>query len=147
MTISKKLEAGKANRQRATVGMERLATPNDSFYSADTFPDPKEPPIMVGPKVLVRPAPRVTKIGSIHLADQAIDDQKYQNAIGKVLKISHLCWTDVGDGQPWCKVGDWVLFGRYAGYPITYDGVRMIILNDEEITAVLPDWKLLQAND
>ena len=39
--------------------------------------------------------------------------------------------------QPWCKVGDWVVFGRYAGARISVQKVKMVLLNDDEILATL----------
>ena len=40
---------------------------------------------------------------------------------------------------PWCKEGDWILFGRYAGARFGIEGGEMRLLNDDEILAVLPD--------
>ena len=40
-------------------------------------------------------------------------------------------------GQPWAKVGDSVLFGKYAGIKLESEGVRLVILNDDEIVAVI----------
>ena len=37
----------------------------------------------------------------------------------------------------WCKEGDWVVFGRYAGARIPIDGGEIRILNDDEILAVV----------
>jgi co-chaperonin GroES (HSP10) len=34
---------------------------------------------------------------------------------------------------PWCKQGDWVVFGRYAGSRIRIDGGEVRLLNDDEI--------------
>jgi co-chaperonin GroES (HSP10) len=40
---------------------------------------------------------------------------------------------------PWCKEGDWVVFGRYAGARITIDGGEIRILNDDEIVGIVND--------
>ena len=40
---------------------------------------------------------------------------------------------------PWCKKGDWILFGRYAGARFRIEGGEMRLLNDDEILAMLPD--------
>ena len=40
---------------------------------------------------------------------------------------------------PWCKEGDWVIFGRYAGARFRIEGGEMRLLNDDEILAVISD--------
>ena len=40
---------------------------------------------------------------------------------------------------PWCKEGDWVIFGRYAGARFQIEGGDMRILNDDEILACIDD--------
>ena len=40
---------------------------------------------------------------------------------------------------PWCKRGDTVLFSRYAGKRFKSGGVEFRMLNDDEITATIPD--------
>jgi len=36
---------------------------------------------------------------------------------------------------PWCKEGDWVIFGRYAGSRFKIEGGEVRLLNDDEIIA------------
>jgi co-chaperonin GroES (HSP10) len=38
---------------------------------------------------------------------------------------------------PWCKAGDWIIFGRYAGARIPIDGGEIRLLNDDEVLAVV----------
>ena len=40
---------------------------------------------------------------------------------------------------PWCKEGDWVLIGRYAGSRFKIDGAEPRILNDDEIITTISD--------
>ena len=40
---------------------------------------------------------------------------------------------------PWCKVGDWVVFARYAGSRIEIEGGEVRLLNDDEILATVQD--------
>ena len=40
---------------------------------------------------------------------------------------------------PWCKKGDWIIFGRYAGARMNIDGGEIRILNDYEILATIHD--------
>jgi len=37
------------------------------------------------------------------------------------------------------KVGDRVTYGKYAGQKIVVKGVKFLLLNDDEITSILPD--------
>ena len=57
------------------------------------------------------------------------------NSVGQVIAMGPECYSD--RKQPWCKVGDWVLFGRYAGARISVQNVKMVIVNDDEIIASL----------
>ena len=38
---------------------------------------------------------------------------------------------------PWCKVGDWVVFARYAGSRIEIDGGEVRLLNEDEVLATV----------
>ena len=38
---------------------------------------------------------------------------------------------------PYCKEGDWILFGRYAGARFKIEGGEVRILNDDEIIATI----------
>jgi hypothetical protein len=38
----------------------------------------------------------------------------------------------------WPSAGDRITYGKYAGQKIIIDGVKLLILNDDEITSVLP---------
>ena len=41
--------------------------------------------------------------------------------------------------KPRPKVGDKVTYGKYAGQKLTINGVRFLLLNDDEVTSILPD--------
>ena len=58
-----------------------------------------------------------------------------------MLKAGPLAYADASkfpDG-PWCKEGDWVIFGRYAGSRIQIDGGEIRLLNDDEILGIVTD--------
>ena len=40
---------------------------------------------------------------------------------------------------PWCKVGDWVVFARYAGSRIEIEGGEVRLLNEDEVLATVQD--------
>ena len=79
--------------------------------------------------------------GGIALADQTIERQQLTTTCGYVLKIGPLAYADttkVPHGA-WCKEGDWIIFGRYAGARMNIDGGEIRILNDDEILAIIED--------
>ena len=43
----------------------------------------------------------------------------------------------IGHSRAWCKQGDWVIFGRYAGARFRIDGGEVRLLNDDEILATI----------
>jgi co-chaperonin GroES (HSP10) len=59
---------------------------------------------------------------------------------GIVLAVGPTAWKDFGSA-PWCKVGDEILFAKFAGKfitdPETQDDV--CILNDEDVVAVVKE--------
>ena len=55
---------------------------------------------------------------------------------GIVLSIGPTAWADFG-GIPWCKVGDEVIFAKFAGKNITDENnEQLFLLNDDDICAV-----------
>lgn len=117
---------------------------NDQWYSDDAVPDPKDPPIAVGYRILVRPYPRRVKVGSLWIPDSNLEIQDYQNAIGRIVSIGPDAWSD--SESRWAEVGDWVMFGKYAGTRFTYDKVRFVAMNDDDVIMLLPDANLFEAN-
>lgn len=79
--------------------------------------------------------------GGIVLADQTIERQQLTTTCGYVLKIGPLAYADETKFPhgAWCKEGDWIIFGRYAGARMNIDGGEIRILNDDEILAVIND--------
>ena len=58
---------------------------------------------------------------------------------GYVLRVGPLAYQDSNkfgnDAEPWCKQGDWVIFGRYAGSRFKIEGGEVRLLNDDEVLA------------
>ena len=79
--------------------------------------------------------------GGILLTDEAIQEQSYTTVTGLVLKMGPDCYKDENrfPNGPWCKKGDWIIFGRYAGSRFGIDGGEVRILNEDEIIAVVKD--------
>ena len=97
-------------------------------------------PKPTGYRILILPftISSITK-GGIHLASQTVDKERLATVVGYVVSLGPDAYGDLGkfpDGA-WCKEGDWVIFGRYAGARFQIDGGDMRLLNDDEILAVI----------
>ena len=97
-------------------------------------------PHPTGYRILILPfvAQGVTK-GGIHLAKQTLDKERLATVVGYVVELGPDAYGDLNkfpDG-PWCKKGDWVIFGRYAGARFQIEGGDMRLLNDDEILACI----------
>ena len=38
---------------------------------------------------------------------------------------------------PWCKIGDWIIFARYAGSRLAIEGGEVRLLNDDEVLGTI----------
>lgn len=99
-------------------------------------------PKPTGWRIVVLPfkPPKKTKSGIV-LAEQAVERQQIATVCGYVVATGPLAYADTDkfpDG-PWCKKGDWIVFGRYAGARIGIDGGEIRILNDDEVLATIRD--------
>ncbi len=105
-------------------------------------PQKEQLPVPTGYRILILPRGRdpVTEAG-IHLAKETIERDSLASVVGYVVAIGPDAYKDVNKFPegPWCKEGDWILFGRYAGARFNIEGGEMRLLNDDEILAVLPD--------
>ena len=123
-------------------------------FGSDKTPVPQEPKIThenldshkerlpkpTGYRILILPftMSSITK-GGIHLASRTVDKERLATVVGYVVSLGPDAYGDLGkfpDGA-WCKEGDWVIFGRYAGARFQIDGGDMRLLNDDEILAVI----------
>jgi co-chaperonin GroES (HSP10) len=95
-------------------------------------------PTPTGWRLLVLPyaGPKKTK-GGIILSDQTQDTIQMTTVCAYVLKVGELAYKDKEKfpNGPWCKEGEWVIFGRYAGSRFKIEGGEVRILNDDEIIA------------
>jgi len=107
-------------------------------------------PQPTGWRILILPFKGKKKTdGGVILPDQAIEREALATVCGFVLKVGPLAYKDpqkFGDPvdptknwKPWCKEGDWVIFGRYAGSRFKIEGGEVRLLNDDEILATIND--------
>ena len=80
--------------------------------------------------------------GGVHIPDAVIDREALATVVAYVLKVGPLAFKDpakFGDAKDpsWCKEGDWVCIGRYAGARFKIDGGEVRIINDDEVIATI----------
>ena len=104
-------------------------------------------------RVLLRPMPHKEKsAGGVYLADETKEADMYNDSRALVIALGPLCYT--GDKFrphpeaqpiPACQVGDWVTVGKYAGQSVTVNGAKLLLVNDDNITSVIPDPRAMKA--
>jgi len=68
----------------------------------------------------------------------AIDEKAERAATGSgvVVQIGPACWPDQ---EPWCKVGDHIIFARHSGkfHKDVDTGEDYVMINDEDVQIVI----------
>ena len=77
--------------------------------------------------------------GGVLFANETVDKQQVASQCGNVLAMGPECYSDKTryPNGPWCKVGDWVVFARYAGSRIQIEGGEVRLLNEDEVLATV----------
>jgi chaperonin GroES len=99
-------------------------------------------PMPTGWRMLVLPFRMKEKTdGGIIMGTETIDRQQVASQCGNVIAMGDACYVDKEryPNGPWCKVGDWVVFARYAGSRIEIEGGEVRLLNEDEILATVQD--------
>ena len=97
-------------------------------------------PNPVGYRILVRPWSGKAKTkGGVILADETQDKIQMTTGVGLVVKMGDLCYQDTEKFPkgPWCKEGEFVIYGRYAGSRFQTKYGEHRILNDDEIIGTI----------
>jgi len=97
-------------------------------------------PQPTGWRMLVLPFKMKEKTkGGIIMGQDTLEKQQVASQCGNVLAMGPDAYGDkqrFPDG-PWRKVGDWVMFARYAGSRIKIEGGEVRLLNDDEVLATI----------
>ena len=103
--------------------------------TVDQLPEPS------GYRILVLPfTPKNKTKGGILFSQETLDKARIATTCGYVLKMGDLAYKDKDKfDKPWCKVGDWVMFARYAGSRLPIEGGEVRILNDDEVLGTIKD--------
>ena len=97
-------------------------------------------PQPTGWRILVLPFKMGEKTkGGILMGQDTLEKQQVASQCGNVLAMGPDCYRDKDRYKegPWCKVGDWVMFARYAGSRIKIEGGEVRLLNDDEVLATI----------
>jgi chaperonin GroES len=119
------------DRKNDLIGVKKTKkVTNESFK----LPQP------TGWRILILPFKMNDKTkGGVYLGESTLEKQQVGSQCGNVLAVGPDAYGDkqrFPDG-PWCKVGDWVMFARYAGSRIKIEGGEVRLLNDDEILATI----------
>tara|TARA_R110002020_G_scaffold278158_1_gene493606 strand:- start:770 stop:1189 length:420 start_codon:yes stop_codon:yes gene_type:complete len=104
----------------------------------------KELPKPLNWKVLIQPNQVNMKTkGGLYLASISKDNEEYLTAHGRIAAMGDLAYKDRDTGEAWKtmspKVNDRVTYGKYAGQKIIINGVKFLLLNDDELTSIIPE--------
>jgi co-chaperonin GroES (HSP10) len=91
--------------------------------------------------ILVRLYTKPKKVNGLIMPDKTHDEQHYFVCTGLVVRKSKGAYKDSRYEQTgkWCKVGDWVVFPKAAGYKVTIDGMPCYVLKEDAIDLIIPD--------
>jgi len=105
-------------------------------------------PQPTGWRILVAPyqGKEVTDKGVI-IPDQIRQREALATVVAYVLKVGPLAYQDTTKFGPavfeedraWCKEGDWICIGRYAGSRFSLEDMEVRVINDDEVIATLLD--------
>ena len=97
-------------------------------------------PQPVGYRLLIKPyvGKKKTK-GGIYLSEKTQETIEMTTVVGFVVKMGDLCYKDKEKFPtgPWCKEGQFVVYGRYAGSRFKTKYGEHRILNDDEIIGTI----------
>ena len=135
----------KAQSSISTAQSPKIITPNKELVGVkksevtnqkDKLPQP------TGWRILVLPFKMNEKTkGGVIMNESTLERQQVASQCGNVLAMGSECYKDKEryPTGPWCKVGDWVVFARYAGSRINIEGGEVRLLNEDEVLATVKD--------
>ena len=100
-------------------------------------------PQPTGWRILVMPYQgRAKSDGGIAIPDAVRTREALATVVAYVLKVGPLAYQDIAkfgedSKKAWCKEGDWVCIGRYAGARFRIEGGEVRIINDDEVIATI----------
>ncbi len=134
-------------KEQSSTSTQKIHLPNKDLVGLKRSEEQKEVtnekaklPQPTGWRLIVLPFKMDEKTkGGIIMNETTLEKQQVASQCGNVLAMGPQCYTDkerYPEG-PWCKVGDWVIFARYAGSRIQIEGGEIRLLNEDEILATI----------
>lgn len=120
-----------------------IAVNNDPFIKKSGLKIPEILPQPQGWRLLIVPYVAPEKIGSIILTDSSREIEQDVIMCGLVLDMGLDAYKGTTSSgaprfvEPWCQIGDWVMFAKWAGSRIQIKDIRYRLLNDDEVFAVV----------
>lgn len=129
------IKAKTSEPKQEEVKEEQIPTDPEGIKKyIDLIPKP------VGYRLLVRPysGPKKSK-GGILYTENTQDTIQMTTVVGLVVAMGEECYKDKNKfpSGPWCKKGQFVIYGRYAGSRFKTKYGEHRILNDDEIIATI----------
>ena len=130
-------------KEMSSTSTQKIHLPNKNLVGLKKSKEQKEVtkektklPEPTGWRLIVLPFKMDEKTkGGIIVNETTLEKQQVASQCGNVLAMGPQCYRDkerYPEG-PWCKVGDWVIFARYAGSRIQIEGGEIRLLNEDEI--------------
>ena len=136
-------------KEQSSTSTQKIHLPNKDLVGLKKTEEQKEItkektklPRPTGWRILVLPFKMGEKTkGGVLLGQETLDRQQVASQCGNVIAMGDACYRDKEryPSGPWCKVGDWVIFARYAGSRIEIEGGEVRLLNEDEVLATVQD--------
>ena len=136
-------------KEQSSTSTQKIHLPNKDLVGLKKTEEQKEItkektklPRPTGWRILVLPFKMGEKTkGGVLLGQESVDRQQVASQCGNVIAMGDACYRDKEryPSGPWCKVGDWVIFARYAGSRIEIEGGEVRLLNEDEVLATVQD--------
>jgi chaperonin GroES len=136
-------------KEQSSISTQKIQLPNKDLVGLKRSEEQKEVtkektklPQPTGWRLIVLPFKMDEKTkGGIIMNETTLEKQQVASQCGNVLAMGPQCYTDKEryPNGPWCKVGDWVIFARYAGSRIQIEGGEVRLLNEDEVLATVQD--------
>ena len=134
-------------KEQSSTSTQKIHLPNKNLVGLKRSEEQKEVtnekaklPQPTGWRLIVLPFKMDERTkGGIIMNETTLEKQQVASQCGNVLAMGPQCYTDkerYPEG-PWCKVGDWVIFARYAGSRIQIEGGEVRLLNEDEVLATV----------
>ena len=134
-------------KEQSSTSTQKIHLPNKNLVGLKRSEEQKEVtnekaklPQPTGWRLIVLPFKMDERTkGGIIMNETTLEKQQVASQCGNVLAMGPQCYMDkerYPEG-PWCKVGDWVIFARYAGSRIQIEGGEIRVLNEDDILATV----------